>query len=180
MTTDLELIDLIKNKQDSKALVELASRHTGVYASIVNQYASYSPAVKREDLLDERLTNIWEYAKQYDPLRGMKFSTFVGEQIKFECKTLLSKGYVDKVDVNEQLPDGHNFITTEEARDDLKELLKGAEAEGDVEFSLILSMRSQTPPATWVEIGRQIGTSHEWARKVYYKRLKELKKDVLS
>lgn len=180
MTSDLELIKSIKGKNDSAALTELVARHTGIYATIVNQYAGYSSAVNRNDMLDERLFNIWEYAKDFRPECGMKFSTYVGERVKYACKTLLSQTKNEEVDVNNQLPAAGDFVHVEEARDDIAEILKHTDSKKDRVFRRIMKMRSEDEKATWVEIGRAVGLSYEGARKLYHRRLKELKRRVLK
>lgn len=183
MTSDLELIKAIqenykKGCTDSKPLVELVSRHTGLYANIVNQFAGYSSAINKDDLLDERLSNIWDYAKEYDESRGMKFSTYLGQRVKFTCQTILSKQKIETSDVSNNLPEPRDFMDAEEARDDIAEIMSHTEESKDKLFRRILKMRGDK--MTWAVIGEKTGYSYEWVRKVYYKRLDELKKKVLS
>ena len=87
-----ELIDLIKSKQDSAALVLLADRHAGIYMSVVGRYSEcYPNTIKREDLADDRLFNIHRFILDYDSKRGTKLSTYIGDRTDWMCKGFLKK-----------------------------------------------------------------------------------------
>lgn len=89
---DLALIQRVKTEQDSEALTQLAAGTSGVYLSIVNRYASVYPnTIRREDLADDRLFNLYRFILDYDPTRGCKLSTYIGDRTHWMCKTLLKQ-----------------------------------------------------------------------------------------
>lgn len=110
--TELELIALVKTKQDSDALVVLADRHAGIYLSVTNRYADcYPNVVKREDLQDDRLFNIHRFILNYDPTRGTKLSTYIGDRTDWMCKKLLSKDREDPISSGSYGPSGAIGLT---------------------------------------------------------------------
>lgn len=52
-----EPIDRIKSNSDSKATIELITRHFGVYIDAINQY-SWSPKIQVPELRDDLLGDI--------------------------------------------------------------------------------------------------------------------------
>ena len=90
--SEAELIDLVKTKQDSDALVTLADRHAGIYMSVVGRYSEcYPNTIKREDLADDKLFNIHRFILDYDNSRGTKLSTYIGDRTDWMCKGMLKK-----------------------------------------------------------------------------------------
>lgn len=89
---DLALIQRVKTEQDSEALTQLAAGTSGVYLSIVNRYASVYPnTIRKDDLADDRLFNLYRFILDYDPTRGCKLSTYIGDRTHWMCKTLLKQ-----------------------------------------------------------------------------------------
>jgi len=84
--TDLQLIELIKNNS-SASLIELIARHEKLYFSIILKY----PSIHGFDFNGEKFLFFYKVAQDFDPTRGMKFSSFLAERTKFLCKTLISR-----------------------------------------------------------------------------------------
>ena len=80
--SDLELIYLIKQDEDpSIHLNELIERHSGIYLDIINTYASKdSSFIDRAELIKDKNFNIYQAVVKYDPDRGAKFSTYLGNE----------------------------------------------------------------------------------------------------
>lgn len=90
--TEADLITRVKNERDSEALTALINNHTGIYLSVVNRYAnSYPNTIRRGDLADDKLFNIYSFILDYDPTRGTKLSTYIGDRTNWMCKTLLKQ-----------------------------------------------------------------------------------------
>lgn len=90
--TEADLINLVKTKQDSPALVTLAERHAGIYLSIVARYSdSYPNTISRRDLEDDRLFNIHRFICDYDSTRGTKLSTYIGDRTNWMCLGMLKR-----------------------------------------------------------------------------------------
>jgi len=86
---DIEYIYDVKKFSDNGALKELISRHSGIYIEMVNRMmqASHSDIVKSE-VLNEKDSFIYQCAMKYDPDINIKFSTFVGNQIRWKCMNI--------------------------------------------------------------------------------------------
>ena len=91
--TDEELILSIKNNKESEeSLNELITRHSGIYVSMVNIYAhSSSPLSNKSEFLQDKVYNIYQSALKFDPSRGAKFSTYLGNETKWKCLNSISK-----------------------------------------------------------------------------------------
>lgn len=86
------LINRVKTEQDSEALTTLVNSHTGLYLKVVSRYAAaYPNVIKRDDLADDRLFNIYRFILDYDPDRGTKLSTYIGDRTDWMCRTLLKQ-----------------------------------------------------------------------------------------
>lgn len=90
---DQELINSIQRDQDvNSCLLELINRHSGIFYDIVNKFVPpNSPVCNRQDLFSERDLHIYMSALKYDPERGAKFSTFLGDQTKWLCLNTFNK-----------------------------------------------------------------------------------------
>ena len=91
--TDLELINLIKSEQKPDTFLrELIQRHSGIYLDIINTYASNdSPFIDKPELIKDKNYNIYQAILKYDPDRGAKFSTYLGNETKWLCLNIYNK-----------------------------------------------------------------------------------------
>ena len=91
--TDIELINSVQEGVDAnECLRELVNRHSGIYIDMVNNYMPQSmPFVSRTDLIDDKEYNIYKAVMKYDPTRGTKFSTHLGNETKWMCLNLYNK-----------------------------------------------------------------------------------------
>ena len=96
MTQELSDIELIENVQSDvdvqESLTQLINRHSGIYLDMVNVYASpNSPFIDYEDLIKDKDFKIYQAAKNYDPEKGAKFSTYLGNETKWMCLNLYNR-----------------------------------------------------------------------------------------
>ena len=91
--SDFELVELVKSsKKPDKFLSELIERHSGIYLDIVNTYASNdSPLIDKPELIKDKNYNIYQAVLKYDPTRGAKFSTYLGNETKWLCLNIYNK-----------------------------------------------------------------------------------------
>ena len=62
------------------------------YTRIMDKVCSrYSKSVDPDDLSSMRLNTLWDCTKKYDPTRGMKFSSYLYQQLTFAIKNSLKK-----------------------------------------------------------------------------------------
>ena len=91
--TDLELVQGVQEGINADAcLQEIVNRHSGIYIEMVNYFMPQSmPFVNRTDLIDDKEYNIYRAVLKYDPDRGTKFSTHLGNETKWMCLNLYNK-----------------------------------------------------------------------------------------
>jgi hypothetical protein len=90
---DLELASNIKNDIDPEgSLIELVNRHSGIFYEIINKLVpKNSDLCSRRDLFDDREIHIYNTALKYNPDKGTKFSTFLGNETKWLCLNAYNK-----------------------------------------------------------------------------------------
>ena len=93
MLDDQSLVNNIQNQVNSeKSLMELVNRHSGIFYEIINKFVpSNSHICSRHDLFDDRELHIYNTALKFDPDKGTKFSTFLGNETKWLCLNSYNK-----------------------------------------------------------------------------------------
>ena len=172
--TDQYLINEVKVNNDSAALTELVARHTGIYVNVVNSY-SYVPKIERDDMIDHRMVNIYNFALKYDPTRNMKFSTYVAENTKWSCHKKIES---EKDEINDDSMGGKSMTFN----GDLTHFIEDQTEEiQDKRFAKIFSLRhnSGKKKLSWKKIALHMdGLSHEWCRKIYKRNIGFLKNRI--
>jgi RNA polymerase sigma factor (sigma-70 family) len=87
---DEKLIKKILNKNCNKSLEELVNRHSGMLFNIGKKYCS-SCNLDLNDLNDNRYWIIFNAAQSFNSTKGSKFSTWLGNQIRFFCLNYKNK-----------------------------------------------------------------------------------------
>jgi len=87
---DNELIDNVKLDNCSDSLNELVNRHSGMCFSIGKKYAT-SCGLDLHDIHENRHWIIFNALSSYDSEKGSKFSTWLGNQIRFFCLNFKNK-----------------------------------------------------------------------------------------
>jgi RNA polymerase sigma factor (sigma-70 family) len=84
------LIENVKIKNCSESLNELVDRHSGMCFTIGKKYAT-SCGLDIHDINDNRHWIIYNALSSYDSNKGSKFSTWLGNQIRFFCLNFKNK-----------------------------------------------------------------------------------------
>lgn len=87
---DEKLIKNIKNKNCSDSLKELVDRHSGICFTIGKKF-SQSCGLDLQELNDNKYWIIFNAANSFDSNRGSKFSTWLGNQVRFFCLNFKNK-----------------------------------------------------------------------------------------
>ena len=90
---DVDLVNNIKKQIDvEESLEELVNRHSGIYLEMVNSYASpNNPFIDYQELIQDKEYKIYNAAMKYDPDRGAKFSTYLGNETKWMCLNIYNR-----------------------------------------------------------------------------------------
>ena len=91
--SDIELIERVKSEEDPNPFIsEIINRHSGIYLDIVNTYSSSdSPFIDRSELIKDKNYNIYKAILKYNPSKGAKFSTYLGNETKWLCLNTYNK-----------------------------------------------------------------------------------------
>ena len=87
---DETLIKKIVKNQCNKSLKELVERHSGMLFNIGKKYCT-SCLLDLQEINDNKYWIIFNAAKSFDPNKGSKFSTWLGNQIRFFCLNYKNK-----------------------------------------------------------------------------------------
>jgi RNA polymerase sigma factor (sigma-70 family) len=87
---DETLIKRVLNKQCSDSLKSLVDRHSGMIFNVGKKYC-LPCNLDINELNDNRYWIVFNAAKSYNPKRGSKFSTWLGNQIRFFCLNFKNK-----------------------------------------------------------------------------------------
>ncbi len=173
MLTDVDLIKKVKEEQDSTALNELVTRHTGIYIDILKRYTSHAAqtrtdmAIEKQDMMSDKTLNIYLYALDYDPNKNMKFSVYLGKRLKWDCIGAYNNSICSREIGTSDFPDlPDDKISSDE--ETIKFIVESTSEIQDERFLEIFKLRHmQDKPVSWKKIGKVIGMTSEGARKVY-------------
>ena len=187
MQDDLSLIEKIKKDRDENCLKELISRHSGIYLQMVNQTISDQSNACKSDVIDEKDWFIYEKALNYDPNRNIKFSTYLGNEIRWKCLNLHNRAkkyeYCDIYTQAEQLVERDSF-----EENDKKEIIdlifqKAGENE-DKRVRKIVQMRykggAHNKLAPWSKIAKKLKLSIQGCINIHNRFIKEIKKELTN
>jgi RNA polymerase sigma factor (sigma-70 family) len=84
--TDVECVQAIQTHHDPDALKLLVTRHSGIYLDMIHKMmpSGHDNITKRE-LISEKDSFIYECALDFNPRIPIKFSTYIGNRIKWRC-----------------------------------------------------------------------------------------------
>ena len=184
---DQELIDNIKNHEDvTNSLGELVNRHSGIYFDIVSRYVpATSIYCDRQELFDDKDFNIYNAALKYNPDKGAKFSTFLGNETKFVCLNAYNKA--KKKPLITKAPEDLDFIEKSDEStiidtvllQEIKTLIKN---NADPRVAKIFDMRyndgigNKTLP--WNQIAPHVGLSIQGCINVHDMEINNLKRKL--
>jgi RNA polymerase sigma factor (sigma-70 family) len=88
--SDEDLILDIKSQKCNLSLCELVDRHSGLCFSIGKKFMT-NCGLRLEDINDNKYLIIFNAANSFDVEKGSKFSTWLGNQVKFFCLNFKNK-----------------------------------------------------------------------------------------
>ena len=84
---DVELVNNVKEKSCDLSLKILINRHSPLCVDISKKYspALNASGVSLGDIFDEKDYIVYKSALSYDPSKKVKFSTWLGNQVRYHC-----------------------------------------------------------------------------------------------
>ena len=189
--SDLELIILMKDgEKSSEHLNELIERHSGIYLNIVNIYASKdSHFIDKSELIKDKDFNIYQAAVKYDPERGTKFSTYLGNETKWLCLNTYNKNRRHPVITTETLDLLHPDLGlyTESIKENIKKdlftkIMQLAKGNPDKRVEKIFKMRyiigKKNKVMPWKNIGEKMDLSIQGCINIHNSAIKKIKQTL--
>lgn len=189
--TDTDLISLVKEEdRPDQFLTELIERHSGIYLEIVNTYSSKdSPFIDRTELVRDKDYNIYQAVLKYDPSRGAKFSTYLGNETKWLCLNTYNKNRRHPTVTTESLdllhPDLGLYSESikENIRKDLfDKIINLTEGHPDKRVEKIFKMRyiigKKNKVMPWKNIGKQMNLSIQGCINIHNSAILSIRKNL--
>jgi DNA-directed RNA polymerase specialized sigma24 family protein len=190
---DEELVHLIKNEESTeKCLDILIERHSGLCIDMINSYMSknYNDSM-RQELIKQKDSQIYSSAMTYDASKNSKFSTYLGNQIKWKCLNIYNKDKKRKtVPVEDELIEyfsycNKNSTSEESSNSDLFSfVIKQAENHSDKRISKIFKLRyiegSNNSVMPWRMISEELNMSIQGCINLHNSAMNQFRKKVIK
>ena len=196
MSSDLEDKDLIENIQNQvdveDSLCELVNRHSGIYLDMVNSYASpSSPFIDYDGLIQDKEFKIYNAAVKYDPDRGAKFSTYLGNETKWMCLNLYNRNkrrpafqseFIENMAENNDL--NEDTISESIKQDLFNKVLSVIKQHPDTRVEKIFEMRyiigSKNKVMPWKKIGDAMNLSIQGCINIHNSAIEDIQQQLCN
>lgn len=191
--TDIDLIDAMKTESNSgEYLMELVSRHSGIYLTMVNNYTPSERSNQKSykaELIGDKDYYIYQAALKYDDSRSAKFSTYLGNETRWMCLNLYNKEKkrrITDMDFNnikmKELPSEEDAEKNISREDFLSKVMAIVKEDPDSRISKIFSMRylegENNKLMPWKNIGDNLRLSIQGCINIHDKAIKKIKKEL--
>jgi RNA polymerase sigma factor (sigma-70 family) len=188
--TDLQLIQKIKRNNCEQSLLELYSRHQGICNKMLQKYCKvcYDIGVSLEDLNAEKIYVVYKSALSFKSNKNIKFSTWLGNQMRYHCLNTFNKQSKDISMENENI----KYITENNQSKQIDNALLNKE-KVDLIFNILDQMAdsrvkeifnlryfSDRKIQPWNKIGKKMHISTQTVINIHNKALSFLNKKISS
>jgi RNA polymerase sigma factor (sigma-70 family) len=190
---DADLVNNIKKQIDvEESLEELVNRHSGIYLEMVNSYASpNNPFIDYEELIQDKEYKIYNAAMKYDPDRGAKFSTYLGNETKWMCLNLYNRNKRRPAFQNEFIEnmaednDLNEDTISESIKQDLfNKVLSVIKDHPDTRVEKIFEMRyivgTKNKVMPWKKIGESMNLSIQGCINIHNSAIEHVQQELLQ
>lgn len=191
--SDVELIHGLRDNDDSgDCLMELVSRHSGIYVSMVNNYSpnsNSSIASFKNELISDKNYYIYQAALKYDESKNTKFSTYLGNETRWMCLNMYNKNkyknfreiFLDQPEVK-QIPEEEEYDNKIISKEFLDKVISMIDNYKDKRVSKIFNMRYIDPSTNkvtpWKQIGEHLNLSIQGCINIHNKTISKIKKEL--
>lgn len=180
--TDEELIKSIKNFNDEQCLKKLIERHSPLCNNIYNKYSTAlnCSGVFIEDVKKEKDYIVYKSAISFDPDKKSKFSTWLYNQVRYQCLNLLNNQnkYINMEEKDLIYHIDKNSIKNEIKKDEVREYIFDIlNSLNDQRIKKIYELRyfSGKKNMPWKKIGQKLKISTQTAINLHNKAISLLK-----
>lgn len=184
-----QLIKKIKNHRCSDSLKQLENMHGGLCLKIIKKYLSQlnHKNFSIEDLLKDKAYVVYQSALSFDPKRKIKFSTWLGNQIRYYCLNMINKNKnhlcLDDENIKflvekKQIEENHSEID----KSKIEYIFNLIQNMKDKRIEKIFKLRyfGARKLKSWNEIGKKLHISTQTAINIHNKTLGFLNKKITS
>jgi RNA polymerase sigma factor (sigma-70 family) len=187
--SDLDLIENIKQNNDESSLKELISRHSALCFDI---YKRYAPTIQASglcvnEICKEKDLILWKAVLSFNPDKNVKFSTWLGNNIRFQCLNAINgngqyllledKELQRQIDKNNEMFAPENNSNTLEYIFNILDKLKDQRIK---QIFILRYMESGRKKMTWSKIAAKLGVSTQTAINLHEKGKRILKQKLTS
>jgi RNA polymerase sigma factor (sigma-70 family) len=188
--TDLQLIKKIKKSNCEKSLLELLSRHQGICNKMIQKYCNVckNMGVSISDLNTDKILITYRCALSFKPSKKIKFSTWLGNQMRYHCLNSINKKNKDLsmeeknitylIEKNQNINSNQNN-TTQDKINYINDILSQM---NDLRVKEIFNLRyfSENKLSPWYKISKKMNLSTQTAINIHNKALDFLNKKISS
>ena len=184
-----QLIKKIKKYNCSDSLRELENMHGGLCVKIIKKYLNQlnDKNFSIEDMLKDKVYVVYQSALSFDPKRNIKYSTWLGNQIRYFCLNTLNKNKNNLCLDNEKIKylvekkqiEESNTQMDQSKLDYIFDIIHNMK---DKRIEKIFKMRyfDSKKLKAWNEIGKKLHISTQTAINIHNKALEFLNKKITS
>lgn len=189
--SDSELINNIKNQHDiEESLNELVERHSGIYIDMVNAYSSRDNAfIDKDELINDKEYKIYLAALKYDESKGTKFSTYLGNETKWNCLNTYNRNKRRPVfnsefieNMGDQESEESNDIANSIKQDIFNKVLNLIDTHPDKRVEKIFNMRyiegNKNKVMPWKSIGDSLNLSIQGCINIHNSAIKDIQNEL--
>jgi DNA-directed RNA polymerase specialized sigma subunit len=179
MEDDLSLVNKVKMTGDSDAMSQIINSHTGIFVQTLEKSLPTDQfSTQREDFKNERAFHMYDAVMKYKPDSAMKFSTFLGQTIKWKCLTLKNRGpdkdtvFIDSLEspIAEKEPDDCS------GKFKVEEIFQYAEKYPNELARKIVNLRYDSgSKVSWKQVAKTLDISVSWATLIHAQFIKDAK-----
>ena len=181
---DSELVALVVSG-DNDAFEELHKRTRGVYIDCVDRYARSALAHVRKDLIEDCRFEIFRLALEFDPSKGMKFSTFLFQKTRWRLITMFKNAQktsqITDFNIDKDSSDSYEDTRPEELDTICKISEKLSDKDDLIKKLFDFRYNSEYPSEeqSWLAISKKLGISPNKCSYLHRKTIKQLRKEIL-
>jgi len=188
--SDVDLIENIKCKNCNSSMKELEERHSGICYSMIKKYYNTMSSIGLDptEVAKEKDYIIYKSALNFNPSKNIKFSTWVGNQMRFHCLNSMNKNNnlismesdtIKNVIEKRQSNENESIFSNKEKTEFIFNLLQQLK---DKRIEKIFKLRyfSERKNMSWSKIGKQLNISTQTVINIHNKTINFLKNKLES
>lgn len=188
--SDTDLIENIKCSNCNDSMKELEDRHSGICYTMIKKYYNTMSSIGLDpnEIAKEKDYVIYKSALNFNPAKNIKFSTWVGNQMRFHCLNSMNKNNnlismesdtIKNVIERKQSEENDHIFSNKEKTEFIFNLLKQLK---DKRVSQIFKLRyfSERKNMSWSKIGKRLNISTQTVINIHNKTISFLKNKLES